>query len=156
MLESNGVRIAAVSYDSQEVLKMFADKHGIGFPLLSDRDSAVIRRFGIFNSNIAPDLRAHGVPHPVDYLVSPDGIIIRKYFVANYQHRVAASAVVLREFGGGGEDVSVTTLRNGALAVEVGLSSDKTFAGQEISFFAKFTLESGWHIYGTLPMLGQP
>ena len=85
----------------------------------------------------------------MDYLVSPDGIIIRKYFVANYQHRVAASAVVLREFGGGGEDVSVTTLRNGALAVEVGLSSDKTFAGQEISFFAKFTLESGWHIYGT-------
>ena len=45
-------------------------------------DSAVIRRFGIFNTNIAPGLRAHGVPHPVDYLVAPDGIVIRKYFVA--------------------------------------------------------------------------
>jgi len=30
MVEKNGVRIAAVSYDSQDVLKGFAEKHGIG------------------------------------------------------------------------------------------------------------------------------
>jgi peroxiredoxin len=54
MLERNGVRIAAVSYDSPEILQGFAEKHGIGYPLLSDQDSAVIRRFGIFNMNIAP------------------------------------------------------------------------------------------------------
>ena len=115
MLEKNGVRIAAVSYDSQEILQGFAEKHGIGFPLLSDHDSAVIRRFGIFNANIAPGLRAHGVPHPVDYLVAPDGIVIRKYFVPNYQHRVTASAVVLREFGAVGEHAATVTLRSGAL-----------------------------------------
>jgi hypothetical protein len=149
MLEKNGVRIAAVSYDSQETLKRFADEHGIGFPLLSDRDSAVIRRFGIFNTNIAPGLRAHGVPHPVDYLVAPDGILIRKYFVANYQHRVTASAVVLREFGSAADGAEVVTLQSGALTVEIGLAAAKAFAGQEISFFAKFKLEPGWHIYGT-------
>ena len=33
-----------------------------------------------------------GVPHPVDYVVAPDGMLIRKYFVPNYQHRVTASA----------------------------------------------------------------
>ena len=108
MLERNGLRIAAVSYDSPEVLQAFAEKHGIGFPLLSDRDSAVIRSFGIFNTNIAPGLRAHGVPHPVDYLVAPDGTLIRKYFVPNYQHRVTASAVVLREFGAIGEGARVS------------------------------------------------
>ena len=149
MLERNGVRIAAVSYDSQETLKGFADKHGVGFPLLSDQDSAVIRRFGIFNSNIAPGLRAHGVPHPVDYLVAPDGVLIRKYFVANYQHRVTASSVVQREFGGVGKDAAATILRSGALTVEVGLSGARAFAGQEISFSAKFKLDSGWHVYGT-------
>ena len=99
MLESNGVRIAAVSYDGPEVLQAFAEKHGIGFPLLSDRDSAIIRSFGILNTNIARGLRAYGVPHPVEYLVAPDGTVIRKYFVPNYQHRVTASAVALREFG---------------------------------------------------------
>ena len=148
MLEKNGVRIAAVSYDSQEILKGFAEKHGIGYPLLSDHDSAVIRRFGIFNFNIAPGLRAHGVPHPVNYLVAPDGIVIRKYFVPNYQHRVTASAVVLREFGAVGEDAATVTLRSSALTVEIGLSGGKAFAGQEISFFARFTLQPGWHVYG--------
>ena len=148
MLEKNGVRVAAVSYDSQEVLKGFADEYGVSFPLLSDRDSSVIRRFGIFNTNMAPGLRAYGVPHPVDYLVAPDGVVIRKYFVANYQHRVAASAVVLQEFGSAGEESRAITLQSGALTVEIGLSGSKTFAGQELSFFAKFKLEPGWHVYG--------
>jgi hypothetical protein len=147
MLEKNGVRIAAVSYDSQEILRGFADKHGIGFPLLSDHDSAVIRDFGIFNMNIAPGLRAHGVPHPVDYLVAPDGVLIRKYFVPNYMHRVTASAVALREFGAAAGPA--VTLRRGALAVDIELSGAQAFAGQEIGFLAKFKLEPGWHVYGT-------
>ena len=149
MLEKNGVRIAAVSYDSQETLRDFRDQHGIGFSLLSDRDSAVIRSFGIFNTNIAPGLRAHGVPHPVEYLVAPDGVVIRKYFVENYQHRVTASSVVLREFGGVSADAPTVVLRSGALAVEIAMSSARAFAGQEISFAAKFQLEPGWHIYGS-------
>jgi hypothetical protein len=32
--------------------------------------------------------------------------------------------------------------------MEIGLSGGKAFAGQEISFFARFTLEPGWHVYG--------
>jgi hypothetical protein len=149
MLEKNGVGIAAISYDSQETLRDFADKHAIGFPLLSDRDSRVICRFGIFNSNIAPDLRAHGVPHPVSFLVTPDGLLLRKYFVDNYQHRVTGAAIVLREFGGVDLDAPVTIIRSGALSAEIGLSSSKAFAGQEISLLARFELEPGWHIYGT-------
>jgi hypothetical protein len=148
MLGKHGIRIAAISYDSQDVLKGFADKHGIGFPLLYDRDSAVIRCFGIFNSNIAPDLRAYGVPHPVEYLVAPDGIVVRKYFVANYQHRVTASSVVLQEFGDLGQGGAVTTLQSGALTVEVRLSCAKAFAGQEIGYSARFKLEPGWNVYG--------
>lgn len=146
MLERNGLRIAAVSYDRPEILQAFAEKHGIGFPLLSDRDSAVIRRFGIFNTNIAPGLRAHGVPHPVDYLVAPDGLVVRKYFVPNYQHRVTASAVVLQEFGTNEGRGATATLRSGALTVEIGFSGAKAFAGQKIGFFAKFTMEPGWHL----------
>ena len=146
MLESNGLRIAAVSYDRLEILQAFAERHGLGFPLLSDRDSAVIRSFGIFNSNIAPELRAHGVPHPVDYLVAPDGMVIRKYFVPNYQHRVTASEVVLREFGAGTGGGAAVTLRGGALTSEIGFSGATAFAGQEIGFYAKFDLQPGWHI----------
>jgi hypothetical protein len=147
VLEKEGLRIAAISYDSAETLRSFAKKYQIRFPLLSDRDSAVIRRFGIFNTNIAPGLRAHGVPHPVEYLVAPDGVVIRKYFVPNYQHRVTASAVVLREFGVSGDDAPRVKLQSGAVTVDIGLSSAKAFAGQELGFFAKFTIEAGWHVY---------
>jgi hypothetical protein len=35
------------------------------------------------------------------------------------------------------------------LAVQIGFPSAKAFAAQEISFFANFTLQPGWHIYGT-------
>ncbi len=148
MLEAGGIRIAAISYDSRETLETFTRKYGTAFPLLSDRDSAVIRRFGILNTNIAPDLRAYGVPHPVEYFVSPEGTVVRKYFVPNYQHRVTASAVALRETGAVGQGVQVATLRSGAVSIELGLASANAFAGQEIGFFANFSIAPGWHIYG--------
>ncbi len=149
MLEKNGVHIAAVSYDSQEILAAFAQKHSIGYPLLSDKGSETIRKFGIFNSNMAPDLRAHGVPHPVEYLVSADGTVVQKYFVPNYQHRVTGSAVALREFGAVAAGAPMVTVESGALAVRIGFPSAKVFAGQEVSFFADFTLQPRWHIYGS-------
>src|SRR5579863_1933382 len=149
MLEKNGVRIAAISYDSQEILAAFARKYSIGFPLLSDKGSHVIRKFDIFNFNIAPDLRSFGVPHPVEYLMTPGGIIVKKYFVDNYQHRVTGSAVALAEFGTVESDAPTVVLKNGALNVRIGFSSAQAFAGQKVGFFADFALQPRWHIYGT-------
>ncbi len=149
LLEKNGVHIAAVSYDSREALAAFARRYSIGFALLSDRNSEVIRRFGIFNENMAPDLRSFGVPHPVEYLVSPNAIVARKYFVPNYQHRVTGSAVVLREFGTAENDAPTVILESRALTVRIGFPSTRAFAGQEVGFFADFALQPGWHIYGT-------
>ncbi len=149
MLEKNGIRIAAISYDSQEILAAFAQKHSIGYPLLSDKGSETIRRFGILNTNMAPDLRSYGVPHPTEYLVAPDGTVVKKYFVPNYQHRVTGSAVALREFGTVASDAPVVTIERGALAVQFGFPTAKAFAGQEVGFFAHFVLQPGWHIYGS-------
>lgn len=148
MFETNGFRIAAISYDSQETLAAFASRYHIGFPLLSDRGSAAIRRFGIFNFNMAPDLRAYGVPHPVEYLLTPEGIVIRKYFVPNYQHRVTGSGVALREFGAMADDAAKVVLQSGALTAQIGFPNGRAFAGQEVSFRAAFALEPGWHVYG--------
>ena len=149
LLERNGVRIAAISYDSQEILAAFAQKYSIGFPLLSDKNSEVIRRFGIFNFNMAPELRSYGVPHPVEYLLSPGGVVVKKYYVPNYQHRVAASAVALREFHAFSSDAPLVNIEKGVMRVQIGLPTRHAFAGQELSFFARFTLEPGWHLYGS-------
>jgi hypothetical protein len=149
LLERNGVRVAAVSYDSQEILAAFAQKYSIGYPLLSDRTSETIRSFGILNENMAPHLRSYGVPHPVEYLVSPDGTVARKYFVPNYMNRVAASAVALNEFSALAEDAPIVTLKTDVLTATVGFPSMHAFSGQELGFFAKFVLEAGWHTYGS-------
>jgi hypothetical protein len=149
LLENSGVKIAAISYDSGDILAAFAQKHGIGYPLLSDEGSEVIRRFRIFNFNMAPELRAYGVPHPVEYLISADGVVVKKYFVDNYQHRVAASAVALEEFNEVGGDAPLMTLEDGALRAQIGFPSRRAFAGQEVGFFARFSLQPGWHVYGS-------
>ncbi len=149
LFEDNGVRLAAISYDAQDKLALFSQQQSIGYPLLSDRDSAVIRRFGIANLNMAPGLKAHGVPHPVEYLVSADGTVIRKYFVPNYMHRVTGSSVALREFSAVSKDASTATLKSGAFRVIVGFASGRAFSGQEVGFFAKFAVQPGWHVYGS-------
>ena len=48
--EQQGIRLAAISYDSQAILIDFAKRHNIEFPLLADPDSKVIRSFDILNS----------------------------------------------------------------------------------------------------------
>ena len=95
---------------------------------------------------MAPELRSYGVPHPVEYLISPEGVVVKKYFVPNYQHRVTASAVAFEEFGETAGDAPAVTLASGALGAQIGLASPRAFAGQQVSFFARFTLEPGWHI----------
>jgi hypothetical protein len=97
---------------------------------------------------MAPELRAYGVPHPVEYLVTPDGVVEKKYFVPNYQHRVTAAAVALEEFGQVSSGAPEITLESGPLSVRVGFPSPTAFAGQEVRFFARFALQPGWHIYG--------
>ena len=49
-LEAQGIGIAAISYDSEEVLSDFAERRGITFPLLADDDSAVITAYRIVNT----------------------------------------------------------------------------------------------------------
>ena len=46
--------MAAISYDSVALLKEFAERKKISYPLLSDPESAIIRAFGILNDNFPP------------------------------------------------------------------------------------------------------
>ena len=55
-LKEQGLGVAAISYDSVEVLSDFAQRRGITFPLLADDDSSVITEFGILNTVAALSL----------------------------------------------------------------------------------------------------
>jgi DsbC/DsbD-like thiol-disulfide interchange protein len=107
----------------------------------------VIREFGILNSNVPKGHPFYGIPFPGDYLISPDGIIRAKYFLPDYQTRVASSEILLDQFDtiSNGKSVSITA---GDIRIVITLSTDHAVAGQEIGVAADFTIASGWHIYG--------
>ena len=95
-LQAEGVALFAISYDSVEILRAFADKHGITYPLLSDEGSHVIRRLGLVNERVQDD-HAHygipanprhvGLPYPGTFVLDERGIITRKRFHESYRVR---------------------------------------------------------------------
>ena len=59
-LKKQGLGLAGISYDSQEILADFSKRHGITYPLLSDVGSATIRRYGILNTVVEEALGPNG------------------------------------------------------------------------------------------------
>ncbi|MYE82653.1 MAG: peroxiredoxin family protein, partial [Gammaproteobacteria bacterium] len=83
-----GVKLYAISYDDREALAEFREKQDIPYPLLSDVDSATIRRYGILNDRIRPgDALLHGIPYPGVFVCDEDGVVISKFFHDTYKKR---------------------------------------------------------------------
>ena len=123
-LGGSGIGVAAISYDSTEVLNDFAEKRGITFPLLSDKDSAVITEFGILNTVVAeglgpnrdnPEVVAsvhkyvaasvfdsiplrqmiNGTPFPGTFMLDANGRVTSRYFEEFYRERSTTSNILL-------------------------------------------------------------
>ena len=90
-LEDAGVKVVGISYDSVDVLKTFAEKQKITFPLLSDADSKTIIAYSLKNSEMAGKkigkIDLDGVPYPGTYLIDTKGIVRAKLFVDGYKER---------------------------------------------------------------------
>ena len=86
--ESKSTRI---SYDDQGI----RDKQGIPFPLLSDLDSEVIRRYGGLNTQIEPeDGFFYGIPYPGVLVTDGDGTVVAKFFHDTYKKRDSAEVII--------------------------------------------------------------
>ncbi len=146
-LEKRGIRVAAISYDSTPTLKKFAGQYHIGYPMLSDKGSAVIKRYGILNTNIPTGHPFYGIPFPGDFLIGADGRVREKLFVPDYQSRASASEILLRDFGetNGGP---AATIKADALAAKIVLSTGHAIAGQQLGVAVDISIAPGWHIYG--------
>ncbi len=115
--------------------------------MLSDKDSAVIRNFGILNENIPSGHMFYGIPFPGDYLIGTDLKVRDKAFQPDYQARPAASEVLLKNFGfsvGG----PVVTIKADDLLAVLTFSSGIAVPGRQLGIAVDFTVASGWHIYG--------
>ncbi len=91
-IEGTGGQLVAISYDTREILKRFAAKKSIAYPLLSDAGSKTIDAYGIRDKEAAG--RTNGIPHPGTFIIGKDGAIRVKLFLEGYKERHTTEALV--------------------------------------------------------------
>lgn len=144
--EERGLKVAAISYDSVEILHHFSSRNELSYPLLSDEDHRIIEAFGILNRNFPPDHRWFGIPFPGYYVIDEHGRVQSKFFEEDHRDRYTAASVLVRTFGGAGGEA-----RGEAKTPHLKLSwqaSNKTVrGGQRLTLIVNAELPPGMHVY---------
>jgi hypothetical protein len=145
-IRARGLGLAAVSYDSAAVLKNFSERKSIAFPLLSDKDSEVIRRYGLLNESIDKNAAQYGIPYPATFVLDRAGVVVQKYFEKDFRQRYTASEILVRQYGGTpgtpGQTIETKHLR---LTSSASLSA--VHWGQRLTLLADIQLKPGMHVY---------
>ena len=139
-----GVKFAAISYDSKEILKFFGDRYKIGYSMLGDPDSQVIRAYGVLNQEATGMQK--GFARPGYFFIDPNGIIREKFFEARYRERLTGNSIIAKLFPELGQEVTDTVE---APHLQVAFEqSDKTgFPGTHLTFAAAVSLPADVHVY---------
>jgi hypothetical protein len=145
-VRKQGLEVAAISYDSQAVLKDFALRQKITYPLLSDPESKVIRAYGLLNQSVSPNTPQFGIPHPGTFVLDTNGVVTSKHFEEDYRQRSTASDILVREFGSkaGGP---VQTVETKHLKLSSSASETVLRWGERIALVLEIDLKRGMHVY---------
>lgn len=138
--------MAAISYDSVEVLREFAKRKQISVPLLSDPDSKIIRDFGILNDTVRPDQSSYGIPFPGTYWVNGQGVVVSKFFEDDFRERYAMGTVYTRLFGSP-LNTRGTVVENKHLSLKYFSSADTIAVGNRVTLIAEITFKPRMHVY---------
>ena len=170
-LRAEGLGVAAISYDSEEVLAAFAERHGIeDVPLLSDDDSAVIRAFGIYN-HVAeeglgpnaedPDVKADvlryvavfgasqvvvGTPFPGTFVVDREGRVTSRFFEEFYRERNTAANIMLK-LGSPLSGIAGSSGETAHLEINASQSDPAIGVGSRFHLALDITPKPGMHVY---------
>jgi hypothetical protein len=142
--EAQGLKLAAISYDSPAILEDFAQRHKIEFPLLADPYSEVIRSFQVLNTEAKGMTK--GMAYPGYFFIDASGVIREKYFEAKYTNRFTPNNVIGKLFPELSEEVSQTV---DAPHLHLTLSqSDRTVVpGSRVTLTAEIELPPNVHVY---------
>lgn len=152
------VALFAISYDPVGILREFADKHQITYPLLSDQGSHVMRRLGLLNARVQEDHAFYGIaanarhvdlPYPGIFVLDTGGLITHKQFHESYRVRDTGAGTLAQLLG-------VTSPRQGAEAataidgvrVRAWLDSPIYSWFQRLQLTIELVVGAGLHVYG--------
>ncbi len=142
--EEQGLKLAGVSYDSEAILKFFADRRKIEFPLLSDPDSSVIRAYDVLNSEAIGQNK--GMARPGYFFIDTKGVIREKFFEAKYRERLTGNSVLSKLFPELGEEVTAS-VEAPHLQLTVGQSDRAGVPGNLVTLTADVRLPPDVHVY---------
>lgn len=145
-IHAEGLGVAAISYDSLDILKSFAERKKITFPMLSDPDSKIIREFGILNEQSKPGTMQFGIPYPGTYLVDRSGRVTSKFFEDDYTQRFTAADILVSRFGESA-GAAHSNFEGKHIAVSASASNARVRSGQRISLVLDVQLAHGLHVY---------
>ncbi len=136
--------MAALSYDSPEVLRAFADRHAIAFPLMSDPGSKTIEAWGLLNREVSG--REAGIPYPGTFLIDRDGRVVERAFEANYRERITGASI-LERLGAKVEPAGASRVAGKQISVRVGTSDAEVAPGKRLTLIVDVTPGPKMHVY---------
>ena len=145
-LAAQGLGLCSISYDSVEILRDFAARRQITFPMLADPDSAIIRRFGLLNETVEPTSRDYGVPHPGLLVVDAGGIVRERFFEERYYNRMTMPTVLTRL--GRAFEVERGSIAREHLRVGTRATQAAVHPGNRFTLFVDVIPLDGVHVYG--------
>ncbi len=136
-----GVALVALSYDSPEILKEFAQRHKIDFPLLSDPKSEYLEQLKLVN----PEAKglAKGVAFPGLIYLNAKGQIVETFFEDSYTDRPTPGTVLAKLFPDWQADAPQESGKDYRL-VQTGASG---IAGSQWELVVEFPLPPTSHLY---------
>jgi AhpC/TSA family/Disulphide bond corrector protein DsbC len=142
--EERGLQLVAISYDSEAILKFFADRHEITFPLLADPDSEIIRAYNLYHAEAAGFFK--GMARPGYFFLDTTGTIKEKFFEPKYRRRHSGHNVISRLFPQLGSEVT-DTIEAPNLQVNLEQSDRAGIPGTRITLTAEIRLPPDVHVY---------
>ena len=138
------LKFAAISYDSQGILKFFSDLHKIDYPMLADPDSEIIRAYGVLNGEATGMQK--GFARPGYFFIDPNGVIREKFFEAKYRERLTGNSLLSKLFPELGEEV-VDRIEAPHLQIALEQSDRAGVPGARITLAAEIHLPQDVHVY---------
>ena len=144
-IRKQGLGLAAISYDSQETLRAFTDKHNITFPLLSDVGPKTIDAWGIRNREATG--RSAGIPYPGTFVIDRQGVIVSRAFEEVYQERDSAASILAGLTQASPALQGITEVTGKYLSVRAGLSDSTAAPGHRVALILDVTPDRNVHVY---------
>jgi AhpC/TSA family protein/cytochrome c biogenesis DsbD-like protein len=142
--EAQGLKLAAISYDSPAILQDFAKRHKIEFPLLADPNSDIIRSFKVLNSEAKGMTK--GMAYPGFFYVDATGVVREKYFTSTYTDRLTANNVIAKLFPELSAEVT-QNVKAPHLQLTLEQSDRSVIPGGRVSLIAEIELPADVHVY---------